>query len=366
MKIIAFYLPQFHEIPENNEWWGKGFTEWTNVKKAQPLFEGHNQPLVPLNGNYYDLGTGTETLRWQCKIARENGIYGFCFYHYWFNGHMLLQKPVDNYLKDRECDLPFCICWANENWTKAWVSKTDEVLMSQLYGDEEDWIEHFNYFLPFLKDDRYIRQNGRPILVIYRPELAGSSLNKMLDCWTRLAAENGIKKPIYAYQHPNSDELLGRDMDEFELAIEYQPSYALKDMGSLGTLRKIKRKVSNFTEKHFGFSINVRSMTSRLKGETEKLDLVDYDKVWEAVLSRKINGNKYVPGAFVNWDNSPRRGELGKIFTGASPKKFERYMERAIVKAREEYKKDMMFIFAWNEWTEGGYWNPRNKMAMAT
>ena len=159
MKIIAFYLPQFHEIPENNEWWGKGFTEWVNVKKAQKLFDGHNQPREPLNDNYYDLKDNS-VMDWQISIAKKYGVYGFCFYHYWFNGHLLLQKPVEAFLSNKKQDMPFCICWANEHWTNAWVSKANKVLIEQEYGKEEDWKEHFDYLLPFFKDDRYIKNNG--------------------------------------------------------------------------------------------------------------------------------------------------------------------------------------------------------------
>ena len=163
MKIIAFYLPQYHEIPENNKWWGKGFTEWVNVKKAHPLFEGHYQPRVPLNKNYYNL-LDEEVQKWQVSLAKKYGIYGFCFYHYWFDGHLLLEKPVEQWLKNRDLDLPFCICWANENWTQAWVSKESTVLIAQKYGDKEMWRRHFEYLLPYFKDTRYIKENGRPLM----------------------------------------------------------------------------------------------------------------------------------------------------------------------------------------------------------
>lgn len=157
MKVIAFYLPQFHETPENNEWWGQGFTEWNNMKAAKPLFEGHNQPRIPLNNNYYNL-LDEKTLEWQTKIAREHGVYGFCCYHYWFGSKMLLEKPMEIYLKDKNCDLPFCFCWANETWTNAWAAETEsdrKTLIKQEYGDKEEWERHFQYLLPFFKDERY-------------------------------------------------------------------------------------------------------------------------------------------------------------------------------------------------------------------
>ena len=348
MKIIAFYLPQFHEIPENNAWWGKGFTEWTNMKKAKPLFPDHYQPRIPLNNNYYDLGTGTDVQRWQCKIAKEHGIYGFCFYHYWFDGHLLLQKPIENYLNDKECNLPFCISWANENWTQAWVSKENQLLISQTYGDEDDWRKHFYYLLPFLKDSRYIKINNKSLIILYRPELLGNKLLPMLDCWNRLACNEGIDI-IYAYQHPSSDYLLKKqERAAFSFSIEYQPGTARQAMLRFKSLRKIKSFLSNFTEKYFNRAIDVNGALS------EKVNIIDYDAVWRTILNTKVHDSKHIPGIFVDWDNTPRRENKGTAFIGATPEKFEHYVEQAIKKAREEYKKDMIFTFAWNEWAEGG------------
>ena len=155
MKVIPAYLPQYHQIPENDEWWGKGFTEWTNVKAAKPLFEGHQQPRVPMDNNYYDL-TNVESLKWQCKIAREHGIYGFSMYHYWFNGKLLLEKPMELLLAHPEIDIHYCISWANHEWTNGWKASGKQVktLISINYDDENDWVAHFNYMLPFFKDSR--------------------------------------------------------------------------------------------------------------------------------------------------------------------------------------------------------------------
>ena len=170
MKIIPFYLPQFHNIPENDEWWGNGFTEWTNIKSAKPLFEGHKQPKVPINGNYYDL-LNDDVKIWQAELAKKYGIYGFCYYHYWFNGKMLLEKPMEQMLTNHNIDIPFCICWANAAWTKAWVGEEKKVLIPQTYGGRNEWEEHFFYFLPFFKDRRYIRENNKPVIIIYRPQI---------------------------------------------------------------------------------------------------------------------------------------------------------------------------------------------------
>ena len=357
MKVIAFYLPQFHAIKENDEWWGKGFTEWTNLKKAKPLFDGHYQPRRPLNRNYYDL-LNDDVKLWQCRIAKENGIYGFCFYHYWFDGHLLLEKPVEQYLNNKDCDLPFCICWANENWTKAWVNSQNTVLIEQKYSNEKQWTKHFHYLLPYFKDDRYIKEDNKPLFVIYRPELI-KSLNEMLDCWQRLAKENGLPGLVFAYQHVYFDSMDNKDDSRFKYAIEYQPGYALRDMNSkyINYLKKIKQSISIFLEKNFQMSLDIGGLVRN----NRNLALVNYDKVWQQILKRKPTSEKYIPGAFVDWDNTPRRGSKGSIFVGASPEKFEKYFTELIKKARNEYKKDYIFIFAWNEWTEGGYLEPDEK-----
>ncbi len=353
MRTIAFYLPQFHTIPENDAWWGKGFTEWVNVKKATPMYEGHYQPRVPYNQNYYCLLDDDQTLKWQVNTAKKYGVYGFCFYHYWFDGHMLLQKPVENYLANSELDLPFCICWANEHWTNAWVSEKDNILIAQRYGGPEEWKAHFEYLLPYLRDPRYITNDGKPLLVIYRPDLI-DCLNSMLDCWTNLAKENGLPGLDFAYQQIHFDLNKNSDDSRFSYNIEYQPNYAIYDMTRENHkyLRAIKRAFVRWFDK---FGINLEQV--RLEGLIKR----DYDEVWHSVLARKPVNEKSVPGAFVDWDNTPRKHERGSVFTGASPEKFQKYMTEQIRRAKEEYHKDMLFLFAWNEWAEGGYMEPDEK-----
>ena len=224
MKYIAFYLPQFHELPENNEMWGKGFTEWTNVKKAKPLFDGHRQPVEPLNQNYYDL-TDPSVMKWQIDLAKKYGIYGFCFYHYWYNGHIIMNKPIEMMLNDKSMDFPFCICWANHDWTFSWVSKENTVIYSQDYSDKKEWRQHYEYLLPYLKDSRYIRQNGKPLLVIYNAYKI-PQLNEMLECWNGWAIQDGITEGLsFAYQGVMPDTLSNFDDSLFDFDIEYQPQY---------------------------------------------------------------------------------------------------------------------------------------------
>lgn len=346
MKVIAFYLPQYHAIPENDEWWGKGFTEWTNLKKAKPLFEGHNQPRVPYDEHYYNLLDADELIR-QANIAKENGVYGFCIYHYWFNGHMLLQKPVELLLKEKRADINYCICWANESWTNAWVSSSDKFLIKQKSGDKAEWIEHFNYLLPFLKDERYIRVDGKPLFVIYRPELF-SNIGEMIELWNQLAKDNGLGGMSFAYQAFESK--LSSEAS-FEHRIEYQPNYANYDINH--DKHKMLKSIKHALVKIFRpFNINLEY------AHPQGLVKRDYDQTWNAILNRKPTDHKSIPGAFVDWDNTPRKAERGSVMVGYTVDKFEKYLEQQIIHAKNDYHSDFLFIFAWNEWTEGGYLEP--------
>lgn len=350
MKIISFYLPQYHEIPENNEWWGKGFTEWENLKKAKPLYKEHNQPRIPYDKKYYNL-LDDEVKKWQIKLAKDNGVYGFCFYHYWFDGHLLLEQPTKQFLKNEELDLPFCLSWANEPWTKAWVSKSDEILIDQRYGSEKDWREHFDYLTPYFLDKRYIKNNGKPLFVIYRPNQIGC-LNDMVDSWQKWAKEIGLPGIDFAYQQIDFDLIENSDTSRFKYNIEFQPIYALEDLTS-NKVKKIEvaaKSVDNFVNKIMGFKLSNVLM--------RKVRTYNYDDVWEKVLERKPRDNKCIPGVFVDWDNTPRRGEKGRVFIGGNPEKFKNYMKDMIIKTRDDYKKDMIFLTAWNEWSEGCYLEP--------
>lgn len=348
MKVIAYYLPQFHRTPENDLWWGEGFTEWTNVKKALPFFEGHNQPRVPLDGNYYNL-LDDEVKIWQADLAKKYGIYGFSYYHYWFNGKLLLEKPMEQMLSNRNIDIPFCICWANEDWTKAWVDKEKTVLISQEYGARKEWIEHFNYLLPFFKDDRYIKENNKPLFIIYRPELI-DCLNDMLDCWSDLAVRSGFAGIEYAYQNVAWDYQNNKNDSRFTYDIESQPIYARMEIALKGqsSFKKTLVGVYNFFLKH-GID---------LKQEKNRVTIRDYDEAWNAIINMKPRSEKSIPGAFVDYDNTSRRQERGNCYKGVSVDKFKHYFNIQLKRARDVYKKDMLFIFAWNEWAESGYLEP--------
>lgn len=353
MKIIAFYLPQFHPIPENDEFWGEGFTEWVNVKKAQSLYAGHEQPVVPLNDNYYDL-RDINVMKWQTDVAKQYGIYGFCFYHYWIEGRKLLEKPVENFLKHDEIDFPYCLSWANHSWTDSWKVGSNKTLIAQTYGGEKDWIEHFQYLLTFFKDPRYIKEEGKPLFIIYMPEDI-PNLNQMLDFWQNEAKRNGLNGIKFVYQYIYYDMDKHKDDSRFSYGIEFQPSYAIADSRGriMASVRKNGYRFLNWIQQKWKIKVQMISQV--------KLEVLEYSRIWEYVLKRRPNNEKKIPGAFSGWDNTPRKGKAGLVLQGNSPELFEKYLTIQIHRAKEIYKKDMLFITAWNEWAEGCILEPTKK-----
>ena len=363
MKIIPLYLPQFHTIPENDEWWGKGFTEWVNVREAKPLFEGHNQPRVPLNNNYYDL-SDIETLKWQCRIAKEYGIYGFCMYHYWFNGHLLLEKPMEMLLAHPEIDIKYCISWANHDWTDAWKAsnRQPKVLIAHNFDDEKDWVDHFNYLLPFFKDPRYMTENNKPLMVIYIPNII-RKLKKMLDVWSQMARDNGFDGLTFIYQSAASSFDNSWDHSLFDYGVEMNPGYVglanrQKNSSFFPKLMKYSHEIKRF--------LHIRRSLLPQKKITE-VSKADYDYTWQRILELRPISNtpKMIPCAFTDWDNTPRHKERGYLFQGVSPDKFKSYFKQLIDNTKKFYDTDMIFVFAWNEWAEGGYLEPDEKNGFA-
>ena len=354
MKIIPVYLPQYHVIPENEEWWGKGFTEWVNVKNAKPLFEGHHQPRVPLGGNYYDLSQ-VETLKWQCRLAREHGIYGFCMYHYWFNGHLLLEKPMEMLLAHPEIDIHYCASWANHDWTDGWKAsdRAPKILIAHDFDDEQDWVKHFNYLLPFFKDPRYMSENNKPFMVIYIPNII-RKLNKMLDLWTRMAKEAGFDGLTYIYQSAASAYDDGWDKSRFAYGVEMNPQYV-----NLVFDRKAEKirfgwvKYARMLKRWLHIDRSLMPMR-----KVKDVKKISYDECWENILRMKPQGKNMIPCAFTDWDNTPRHRMNGCVYEGVSTEKFKGYFVRLLEKARQEYDSDIIFVFAWNEWSEGGYLEP--------
>ena len=363
MKIIPLYLPQFHTIPENDEWWGKGFTEWVNVRDAKPLFEGHNQPRVPLNNNYYDL-SDIETLKWQCRIAKEYGIYGFCMYHYWFNGHLLLEKPMEMLLAHPEIDIKYCISWANHDWTDAWKAsnRQPKVLIAHNFDDEKDWVDHFNYLLPFFKDPRYMTENNKPLMVIYIPNII-RKLKKMLDVWSQMARDNGFDGLTFIYQSAASSFDNSWDHSLFDYGVEMNPGYVglanrQKNSSFFPKLMKYSHEIKRF--------LHIRRSLLPQKKITE-VSKADYDYTWQRILELRpiSNAPKMIPCAFTDWDNTPRHKERGYLYQGVSPDKFKSYFIQLIDNTKNFYDTDMIFVFAWNEWAEGGYLEPDEKNGFA-
>ena len=358
MKVIPVYLPQFHTIPENDEWWGEGFTEWRNVKNAKPLFEGHYQPRVPLNDNYYDLSL-VDTLKWQAELAKKYGIYGFCMYHYYFNGHKLLEKPMEMLLAHPEIDMKYCVCWANHDWTDGWKATDghERILIAHDFDDENSWVEHFNYLLPFFKDPRYISENNKPFMVIYVPNII-KKLNKMLTLWNNMAKESGFDGLTFIYQSAMSCADPLWDRSKFDYGVHFQPGYvgwASKSKLKMllrWKLIKIWRSVRNVLR------IKKRDVVG---AAPESVSTFNYDECWQKILNLRPDSDRIIPSGFVDWDNSPRKQMRGSVCIGASPEKFKKYFRQLVKNTREFYKQDKIFFFAWNEWAEGGYLEPDEK-----
>lgn len=352
MKVLAYYLPQFHRVPENDVWWGEGFTEWSNVKKAQPLFEGHYQPRIPAGENYYDL-TDVNNIKWQAELARDNGVYGFCLYHYWFDGKLLLNKPMELLRDHKEIDVNYCICWANENWTNGWVSDNNRILIEHHYDNQEDWKAHFEYLLTYFKDDRYIMVDGKPLLVIYYPTLAGKSLKPMMDYWNEEAIKAGFNGITFVYQHSLYYLDKSAHKEYFQYGIEFEPGFSQRTMAHIKDTSSINNRIRLTTFLQNKLHIYLQ------RNAPEKVTMLDFDKVWEEVLHQELEENIF-PGAFVGWDNTPRKGARGSVMANSTPEKFKKYFKRLVEKTRNSGK-DFIFLFAWNEWSEGGYLEPDEK-----
>lgn len=358
IKLIAFYLPQFHTIPENDKWWGKGFTEWTNVRKAQPLFPGHDQPRIPLRGEYNLLDDDTKI--WQAELAKQYKIYGFCYYHYWFKGgRQLLEKPAEQMLANKAVDLPFCFCWANENWSKNWDGGNREIIMEQDYGEKSDWEKHFQYLLPFFKDDRYITIDGKPLFIIYKPEQI-IDLYQMTLYWKKRAIEKGFPGLCFAFQFPTYySDMYYRD-DIFDFRIGFEPVHA-RNLASMkpGKDPKVQLLRKIFGEDAVSAYRKLRHHRTYSSGtNSQSLALHFYDEIWENILNAPWT-DEFIPGAFVDWDNTPRN-KHGVVHAGFSIEKFQEYMTRLFARASSE-NKSMIFLNAWNEWAEGAFLEPDEK-----
>ena len=335
-KAIAFYLPQFHPIAENDKWWGRGFTEWTNVSKALPQFVGHYQPHLPGELGFYDLRL-VEVLRRQAELARTYGLHGFCFHHYWFSGYRLLERPLDMLLENPDIDLPFCLCWANENWTRRWDGQDDDVLLGQDYTADND-LNFIRDALPYLRDKRYIAVNGRPLLIVYRPSLL-PDCKGTLETWREFCRAQGLGEIFIA--------MVQFDLEDprplgFDAALEFPPHKVARN------LNPINHKLQVVNGQYSGYVVDYA-------------DLVDSSVNWPAPPYPLFKG------VAPSWDNEARKPGRGYTFANSTPALYRQWLGHAVdyaVSHPVEGEK-IVFVNAWNEWAEGAHLEPDRRFGYA-
>ncbi|MDY4788226.1 MAG: glycoside hydrolase family 99-like domain-containing protein [Bacilli bacterium] len=337
-KVLAIHLPAFHRIPENDEWWGEGFTEWDNVKSGKKYYNNHYQPVVPLNNNYYDL-SNINDIKYQFDLANKYDIYGFIFYHYWFgNGEMIFEKPVELILNDNAIQGHYCFCWANESWMATWHGQNNRVLKEQKYPGKNDWEAHFMYLLKFFKDERYIKEDNKPMLYIYKPcEIP--DYNEMLEYFNNRLIDEGFSG-IYVVEYISSKNKLESGSPYAKAVMEFEPLYTtFFDISKLNLFKRLVCKKLNL------------------------IDYQSYDKLWKYKLkrTRTYNGKIIQKSCFVAWDNSSRKGKNSMIVKNSSPEKFKKYLTQLINTKRVDSLNDYLVINAWNEWSEGAYLEPDNR-----
>jgi CDP-glycerol glycerophosphotransferase (TagB/SpsB family)/ADP-heptose:LPS heptosyltransferase/predicted O-methyltransferase YrrM len=342
VRLLALYLPQFHPIPENDRWWGKGFTEWTNVSKSKPLFPGHYQPHLPSDLGFYDLRLSESRIA-QAELAKKYGIEGFCYYHYWFNGKRLIERPFNEVLHSGKPDFPFCLAWANENWTKRWDGRESEMLQEQVYGGKSDVVNHFKYLLKAFLDKRYIRINNKPIFIIYRPS-AIPDLQELITTWKYLAERAGLDG-IYLIAMKTGFEAFPNNFwvnNGFDNELIFQPGN-----GKINKLNKWQKLSDLGAAEH----VNTEAI------------VVDYEKAWN-VMKEETNKDDYSFSCVVpSWDSSARRAKIGAyILQNSNPNSYQRWLEYEIEKVVHRNSDERLVVInAWNEWAEGNHLEPDQK-----
>ena len=342
IRAIAFYLPQYHPIPENDEWWGKGFTEWTNVTKAKPLFPGHYQPHLPADLGFYDLRL-PEVREQQAQLATQYGIHGFCYYHYWFNGRRILERPFNEVLASGQPDFPFCLCWANENWTRTWSGGSKDILLQQNYSEEDD-LAHIRSLLPALSDNRYIKIDGKPLLLVYRTELLPNP-NKTAEIWREEALKQGLGE-LYLARVESFKAGFNPKKIEFDAAVEFAP-----DWGNTGQILSDNIILKIAAKTGFGFT----NITDNM--------MFDYDSLATKMMLKPDTDYIRYPCVTPSWDNSARRKKGSAVFISSTPEKYEEWLAHTITKvySNDAYPEKLVFINAWNEWAEGNHLEPDRK-----
>jgi len=352
IKAIAFYLPQFHPIPENNDWWGRGFTEWNNVVKGKPRFKNHYQPHLPEELGFYDLRL-EETRLAQEMLAKEYGIHGFCYYHYWFSGKRLLNEPIDRKLKNPNEDLPFMLCWANENWTKVWDGGENEILIKQDYSKEDD-LKHFNHLLKYFRDDRYIKIDDKPVFLIYRPKLF-PDINKTIEIWRKEALKNDFKGLHLGYVQSWGVYDIPESMG-FDFGVEFHPFSKSK------VNLNFSKKINHFFLKAYNKLFSTYSIVIKKRKPDVVRNYWDY-----ALMQMNDTYSKNIsPCLTPMWDNSARRKHGALILKNSSPVYYKKWLNFILNnypwdKSIEKF----LFINAWNEWAEGNHLEPCQKWGRA-
>ena len=333
--ILAYYLPQFHPLAINDLWWGKGFTEWDNVKKAKPLFKGHKQPRVPADLGYYDL-TSRDIRRKQAELAKEAGISGFCYWHYWFgNKNQIMNEIIDEVVKSKEPDFPFCLGWANESWTnKQWQKNgNSKSVVEQKYGGEADYKEHFAYALKLFKDSRYIKINNKPVFLIYRPELLPDDF---CPTWERLAKEFGFDGIYFIGRLKRNVRAKSIETKGIQIFTRDRINSPYMDNG---LFHFAKHRIHSWLMGLTGTAISYKDATKSFVNEKED------------------SQENFIPTIIPNWDHSPRTGKSGFIIYGSTPDLFF-YHAKEVLEIASKKENNLVFLKSWNEWGEGNYMEP--------
>jgi hypothetical protein len=368
-RAIAFYLPQFHPIPENNRWWGEGFTEWTNVRQARPLFEGHYQPRIPSELGYYDLRS-SETREAQAELARAHGIEGFCYWHYWFAGRRLLERPFNAVLESGKPDFPFCLAWANHSWTASWVGRPWELLVDQTYPGRSDYVRHFHAVRDAFADDRYITVEGKPLFLVFRPDKLADP-HAFTDCWRELALEAGFKG-LYLLGIMNADanpKALGLDG-----GVHKGLGHLLSFLPTTVQRKAEARRRAQVLLERPGLALvhqaiaHARRPSSlgplgALHDEASERLLLPSVSTYENLIhtaSRQLSVSEdHFPCVVPNWDNTPRVGRWGWVIRDSSPELFAEHLGHALELIEDRpFDKRLVFLKSWNEWAEGNHLEP--------
>ena len=351
-KALCFHLPQFHPVPENDEWWGKGFTEWRNVAKTRPYFDGHYQPHLPADLGFYDLRL-PEVRQAQADLAREYGIHGFVYYHYWFNGRRILERPVNDILANGEPDFPFCLCWANENWTRRWDGQDQEILLKQDYGDEDD-LAHIRWLATVFSDKRYIRVNGRPLFLVYRLSNLPNPA-RTVDLWRSEAERLGIGEIFICNVESFTTEHGLVPRYQLDGAVEFAPDHG----------RMPPRQNANFLTHLLSRRPRTQKLARYLgliQPWLTKHGVYSYPKLMANMLAKPDSPYLRFPCVTPSWDNSARRDLGATIFEGSCPGLYQEWLTRAVKRAKiVNPSEPLVFINAWNEWAEGNHLEPCQK-----